>query len=636
MGSRFGSDRTSTSQNLSSTLDALGNPIISTDVSFGASPLGEAARTQVALGVPNGTFNLLPNDPLLPIDSSNPLPYWDFEANGDLSATMDYTDATQTWSVILDPNSAGSGDYAILKTRIPIINDEGLDVRHFVSSSLIQGTKPASLTAWTLDLTAQYYDTTGAAIGTAYTIGTLTETSTSTNLSSYTNTSGPIDTTAAELEIAYTITRGATGLSEVVAILRSVLVATDYGSVGGGGGGSYIPLAVITAAGDLIKGAASGSATRIAQGSKDQVLTVLGTALGSVGWADIPADPSPQFYIEQFNASTTWTVPTGVVKLEAIVILGAGGGGGGGGASSLTTSATRNGGGGGGGGGLWYKENVYLNGAGSVVVTIGAGGAGGAGAIVTKAASGTATTSTAGSVGSHGGDTTFGSLGTAQGGRRGGGGPANTSTAAGGARATSGDGYWYGDAFEDVSGGTDKFYPQQYGDGGNGGDSGAAASANSLYDASISPARALLIPYASGTAASSGTAGTTGAVTGGVGSTASGGVAGVAGYWSGGGGGGGNSTTVAVAGGSAIVGGGGGGGGARLAITVAGTYTVTGGNGGNGNATTTMGGAGGGGGAAAVFVGTSGTVYTNSVVTVTGGSGGNGSNARIIIAYIVP
>ena len=631
MGSRFGSDRTSTSQNLSSTLDALGNPIISTDVSFGASPLGEAARTQVALGVPNGTFNLLPNDPLLPIDSSNPLPYWDFEANGDLSATMDYTDATQTWSVILDPNSAGSGDYAILKTRIPIINDEGLDVRHFVSSSLIQEAKPASLTAWTLNLTAQYYDTTGAAIGTAYTIGTLTETSTSTNLSSYTNTSGPIDTTAAELEIAYTITRGATGLSEVVAILRSVLVATDYGSVGGGGGGSYIPLAVITAAGDLIKGAASGSATRIAQGSKDQVLTVLGTALGSVGWADIPADPSPQFYIEEFNASTTWTVPTGVLKLEALVILGSGGGGGGGASSLLTTSATRNGGGGGGGGGLWYKENVYLNGAGSVVVTIGAGGAGGAGGTSTKAAAGTAVVSTAGLIGSHGGDTSFGSFGSAQGGRRGSGGGTAAGGAGGASATASGNGYWSGDAFT-----TSSLYASQNsgGDGGAGGSAGVAAGV--ALGNSLSSTRSLSVPYMTGTAAGTGATGGSATITGGAGSAAPGAVGGRANYWAGGAGAGGVSSTVADTGGSATVGGGGGGGAGRLSVTVAGTYTVTGGNGGNGNGTTVAGGGGGGGGGAAVFIATAGAPYTNSVATTTGGSGGNGSNARIVIAYIVP
>lgn len=628
---RFGSDRSSTNQNLTSTLDALGNPIISSDLSFGASPLGEAARTQVALGVPNGTFNLLPNDPLAEIDSGNPLPYWSYEASGTVTATMDFDDTTQTWSVVLDPNSAGSGDYGILKTRIPIVNDEGLDVRHFVTSSLIQGIKPASPTAWTMDLTAQYYDTTGAAIGTAYTIGTLTQSGTATNLSSYTNASGPIDTTAAELEIAYTITRGATGASEVVAIIKSVLVATDYGAIGGGGGGgSYIPLSVITAAGDLIKGAAAGSATVIAQGSKDQYLAVLGTALGSVGWADLPA-PNPQFYIQEFDSTTTWTVPDGVKKLEALVILGAGGGGGGGGASSLTTSATRNGGGGGGGGGLWYKENVYLQGAGSVVVTIGAGGAGGAGASVVKAVGGTATTSTAGSVGSHGGDTTFGTFGTAQGGRRGSGGPANTNTAAGGSIATATDGYWTGDAFTTTS----TYATQNRGNGGSGGDSGAAASANSLFDNSP-PTRALLIPYMSGTAASAGTAGASGAVTGGAGSTGSGGAGGTGTYWSGGGGGGGISTTTAASGGSAVVGGGGGGGAARLNPAAAGTYTVTGGNGGDGNATTAFGGAGGGGGGAAVFVAAAGTAYTNSSVTVTGGNGGSGKNGRVIIAYIVP
>ena len=355
MAFRFGSDRSSTNQNLSSTLDALGNPIISADLSFGASPLGEAARTQVALGVPNGTFNLLPNDPFAEIDSSNPIPYWSWEASGSVIATMNFDNTAQTWSVVLDPETAGSGDYGILKTRIPIVNDEGLDIRHFVSSSLIQGVKPfAPKTEWTMDLTAQYIDTTGAAIGTAYTIGTITEAGTATNLSSYTNDFGPIDTTAAELEIAYTITRGATGDADVSAIIKSVLVATDYGAIGGGGGSA-----------------------------------------GNVTWqTDI------------FTESGTWEKPADV-NYVTIVAMG-GGQGGASGAGHTSIGGGNALGGSGGASGSWViLPDVYVTG--DVSIGVGAGGAGGVGGTGTKSLSGSVAVNVASNAGAAGGASTFGS-----------------------------------------------------------------------------------------------------------------------------------------------------------------------------------------------------------------------------------
>jgi hypothetical protein len=356
MAFRFGSDRSSTNQNLSATLDALGNPIISSDLSFGASPLGEAARTQVALGVPNGTFNLLPNDPSAEIDSANPIPYWSWEASGSVIATMDFDDTTQTWSVVLDPETAGSGDYGILKTRIPIVNDEGLDIRHFVSSSLIQGIKPASPTAWTMDLTAQYIDTAGAAIGTAYTIGTLTQSGTATNLSSYTNASGPIDTTAAELEIAYTITRGATGLSDVVAIIKSVLVATEYGVIKGGGGGEL------------------------------------------------------QVQTQVFTASGDFTVPDGVTHVTIVGMGGGQGGSSGAGTVTFATTGAVSRRSAGQGGAFVVLPDVYVGDAGGTVsVGIGAGGSGGSATLITKAFGGTTTSASTAVAGGSGAATTFGS-----------------------------------------------------------------------------------------------------------------------------------------------------------------------------------------------------------------------------------
>lgn len=579
---QFGSDRSIYAQNQSVVTDPNGNLIVSADNGFGGSPLGVAARTQVAIGVPNGTFNLLPNDAYAAVDQSNLLPYWDLVADDGIVTTMVFDDTAQTWSVQIDPTAVGTAlGTAVLSTRIPVVNDDGLQVRHYVASTIIQGAKVAGTSKWTASLKAQYIDATGTLIGTAYTIGTIAERGTATSIAGYTNLSGPIPTNAAELVVGYTLAVG-TASPTYYLQLKSIVVATEYGVIGGGGGGA------------------------------------------------------PTYVVETFDASTTWNVPSGVNKLEALLILGAGGGGGGASASSLTTSATRNGAGGGGGGGLYYKENVWLNGATSVVVTIGAGGSGGLGATVSKASGSTTTTSTAGALGSNGGDSSFGAFGTAIGGRRGSQAPANTNTASGGATGAVGDGIWYGDALKVVPGGTDEYYRQVQGNGGAGGASGVAATGNSLKE-TTAPTRDLLPPFAAGTGISAGEAGAAGAITGGSGSTGGTAAGGVGGYWAGGGGGGGNSTTAASAGGTAVVGGGGGGGASRLSVTVAGTYTVTGGNGGAGNGVTTwpsLGGGGGGGGGAAVFVATSGTPYTNSVVTVTGGTGGAGGNGRIVIAYL--
>lgn len=597
---RFGSDRSSTNQNLSSTLDALGNPIISADLSFGASPLGEAARTQVALGVPNGTFNLLPNDPSAEIDSSNPIPYWSWEASGSVIATMDFDDTTQTWSVVLDPNSAGSGDYGILKTRIPIVNDEGLDIRHFVSSSLIQGIKPASPTAWTMDLTAQYIDTTGAAIGTAYTIGTLTQSGTATNLSSYTNASGPIDTTAAELEIAYTITRGATGLSDVVAIIKSVLVATDYGAIGGGGGGGdYIPLSVITAAGDLIKGAALGSATRIAQGTKDQVLTVLGTALGSVGWATPPA-PYLRFQAQVFTESDDFVVPDYVTH---VTIIGMGGGQGGAAGAGTATSASFAAaafGSGGATGAFVVAPDVFVGDQSVISVGIGAGGVGGSSTTVTKAAAATAVAGVASVAGAAGGPTTFGSYLSI-----GGGGGTTVTRLVYGVEITPG-----------AAGGIVA-----------GGNSHAVSAFTQGF-----PGYNYLTFVSPGNAGSGGAS--TGATTS---ATGSGGTAnGTAGFGGGGGGSGSataNGTTLTatsgITGGAGGAGAGGGGAVARIAALNL-TVTVDGGAGGSAIPNSASG--GGGGGAVAVNANSS-TNYNSAAITLKTGKAGDGGSGFLAVTW---
>jgi len=112
---------------------------------------------------------------------------------------------------------------------------------------------------------------------------------------------------------------------------------------------------------------------------------------------------------QDFTASGTYTVPTGVTNA---LIFACGGGGGSGGATS--SAVNRQASGGGGGGGDVVLQPVAVTSGASITVTIGAGGTAGV------AANG---------AGGVGGNTTFGSLLTAAGG--GGGGGSNTSATSG-------------------------------------------------------------------------------------------------------------------------------------------------------------------------------------------------------------
>ena len=110
---QFGSSNNLVSQNLSQTMDNQGNPIISSDTTFGASPLGYAARVQALFGLPNATFELTPPDTTLTIDQSNQLPYWDIQdySAGVMSGSAIYDSTTNTWGIKLNPGTATTGDY---------------------------------------------------------------------------------------------------------------------------------------------------------------------------------------------------------------------------------------------------------------------------------------------------------------------------------------------------------------------------------------------------------------------------------------------------------------------------------------------------------------------------------------------
>lgn len=80
--------------------------------------------------------------------------------------------------------------------------------------------------------------------------------------------------------------------------------------------------------------------------------------------------------IAQFNASGTWTCPTGVTTAEFLVV-GAGGAGGGAGANSATTDRAV---GGGGGGGAVKRTTLSVTPGTSYTITVGAKGTGATGA----------------------------------------------------------------------------------------------------------------------------------------------------------------------------------------------------------------------------------------------------------------
>ena len=241
------------------------------------------------------------------------------------------------------------------------------------------------------------------------------------------------------------------------------------------------------------------------------------------------------FIIQIFTASTTWTVPTGVVGIDYIVVAGGGGGGG------L--------GGGGGAGGV--QTGTLTTGlTGSKTVTVGAGGAGGTTARASNGANSVFATITA--TGGGGGGTSSGTSGVATG--------ANGGSGGGGARQRAGG---TGTAGQGNNGGTGGGSTTPYEGGGGGGKSAAGSNAANNIGGN-------------------GGAGTDYSATFGTGF-------GVSGVVGGGGGGGATSGTA----------GGGGGGGGGAGAVGSGTPTIgtpnTGGGGGGSGQTATRGGTGGSG-----------------------------------------
>jgi hypothetical protein len=588
MPTRFGADGGFASTTSGGVFDSSGNPIVSADNEFGAAPLGPAALAQTLFSVPNGTFNILPPDIDIPISNENPLPYWSSpvdNSDGEMIAQVVYNTTSNTYSLRMDPGSALSGDTLSITTRSAVISDDNLSLRQKAIATLEKVGTYAGTTQVNLKLDATYYDHTGTQLSTNP-IGTVFDNGTVSSLAEFTTAGTAIvGISAAYVDLTFTMTATANVTSGIAFDIDTILLQTSQGGGGGGGASSFL----IT---------------------------------------------------ETFTTSDTWTRPTGVENLLAIICVGGGGGGASGGLDIGTGSsaAVAEGGGGGASGAFAYLTNVYIGTATSYTVTVGAGGSGGTATTVSKADGGTTTTDLTPVQGAAGGTSSFG-----------------TFVFGNGASATGRDDQVYngggGGAFSSPIWGI-QFQSANGVNGGPGGrnnlvPAGTASVAGTFVARSYTslPLVSTSIPTpGSPTAATAGTF-VTSAFGAGTVFTAAGTAAATAGsgYFiqSGGGGGagaieGGASSPVAGAGGAGQPGAGGGGGGAGVRVTGGGTSnngsaSVTGGDGGNATGTA---GAGGGGGGGAFFRANTGTTLGNVVVNATSGKGGNGSQGFVIISYV--
>jgi hypothetical protein len=573
---QYGSTQNLISTNLSQTVDNQGNPIISSDTGFAASPLGYAARAQALFGLPNSTFELTPPDTTAVISAANPLPYWDVQdySSAVMSGSAIYDSTTNSWGINLNPGTAASGDYITMTTRSYLINDDNLSLRQQALAVVSKVGTYSSTTQWNLELTAAYYDSTNTLLHSG-TVATIYDNTTWTSMAGTTTTSGSaINSAAHYVDLQFKLTATAAVTSSTSVTIKSA---------------------------------------------------ILQTSTGATGKSFLVADT--------FTSSGTWTRPTGVNYLVAVIGLGAGGGGAGGRLFAGTAGAGSTetvGGAGGGGGGAWtIFRDLYVGDVSTISIGIGAGGTGGtAGPERSKTLTGTALFSDPGANGAAGGSTTFGTYFTATGG---GGGTVTTSGASGtGGIAGTISTPFYG--ANTIAGGA----------GGNGGAAGNTPSANAgSVGASSAGSPFTVFPYlqslpAAGTAG--GTAVLTRTASGGSAFTVGAGSASTSGF----GGGGGGAAGIAVVNGPAngaigTASGGGGWGGAGGAgatcgarITNAGTTLGTAGAGGNASQGSGAGGGAGGG----VALMTSSAAYNTQAFTLRAGNGGDGSSGYITIVYI--
>lgn len=578
---QYGSSQNLISQNLSQTVDSQGNPIISSDTGFGASPLGYAARVQALFGLPNATFELTPPDTTAVISQANQLPYWDIQdySSGVMSGSAVYDSTTNSWGVNLNPGTAASGDYITMTTRSYLVNDSNLSLRQQALSVVSKVGTYAGTTQWNLNLVATYYDQTDTLLHSG-TVATILDNATWTSMAGTTTTGGTaISASAHYVDLTYTLTATAAVTSSTSVTIKSCLLQTSTGT--GGGAQSF----VVT---------------------------------------------------ETFTSSGTFTKPTGVNSLLAVIAYG-GGGGGGGGQLSWAPFSTGYGAGSGGGGGsrLAILRDLALGTAvATVSIGIGAGGAGGTAQTLTKTAAGTAWLFANGADGATGGATTFGSYLSVPGGGGGKGGSA-TSTSTGGTSAGAATTTVLG--ISEYAGGT----------GAQGGARGTSLSGTesgqNALTAGTSTVRVFSTLSYLASPGSNGSSGgsvvvttlTTPATSGTSLPSASSGTAINNFLIEGGGASPGANSRSGLMGTASIGGYGAGGAGGGFAVNISarpGTVTVTTGNGGAAGANTGSG--GGGAGGANINTNQSTLVMDDSRGTVISGSGGAGGSGLVTVVYI--
>lgn len=547
---RIGSDNTFSSNNRGGVIDEQGNSVVSASTDFGASPAGKSLLTQILFGLPNGTFDLLPPDPAaIIVANENPLPYWDVQNISTMAGSAVYDSTTLNWGINLNPGTAGAGDSITMTTRSYLINDDNLGLRQKASAVISKVGTYAGTTQWNVTMTATYYDDTDTVLSTQA-IGTVYDNTTWTSFNGFTTAGGAaISASASYVDLQFTLTATAAVTSATSITIKSCLLQTSVASTG-----SFL-------------------------------------------------------VADTFTSSGTWTRPTGVDYLLAVVAQAGGGGGSGGGLNTSSSVTNQVAGRGAGGGGGWYiLRDLYVADQSTISVGIGAGGAGGAGGTATKASAGTATFNVGNGAGSNGGDTTFGSYFSAKGGN------ASVSDRTGGAASSVATTIAYGGT--DALGGAGGTGPNTDTPGGAGGVSGLGTATIAPY----SPAPGTASAGGSATA-SGGSNATVAPSAGGVG-------------WNGGGGACGRitaaSTNVVNAGGVGAGGGGGAGGQAVVYINGSNqTITVTSGAGGNG----VQGGGGGGGGSIRIAA-SSVANYNSATITATANKAGDGGAGFLTVVYI--
>lgn len=573
---QFGSSNNLVSQNLSQTMDNQGNPIISSDTTFGASPLGYAARVQALFGLPNATFELTPPDTTATINQGNQLPYWDIQdySAGVMTATSVYDSTTNTWGVKLNPGTATTGDYLTMTTRSYLVNDDNLSLRQKALAVVAKNGTYSSTTQWNMNLVATYYDGANTVLHSG-TVATILDNTTWTSMAGTTTTSGTaINGSAQYVDLTFTLTATAPVTSSTSVTIKSVLLSTSTAATSG------------------------------------------------------------FLVVNTYYANTTFTVPTGVTYAD-ILCVGAGGGGGGGAVSLVSTGfvAWAIGGGGGSGGGFVYAPNQYIGGNASYAISVGAGGAGGAGTSYAKTGTAYLTTQLVnGNGASAGGASSFGSLVSATGGGGGTAGSAyNDNNSSATPRPSAGAGspavYPIAIVTSGRGGAAGSALPT---------DASTQGTARNAERSTIQTTGWTQLPLTTFVAAAgvSGGSATTTGFAGGSATVDTPGTAGNGTYVCAGGGSGSSSNgrllaprTFHFAAGSVFAGGGGGG--ASAAMYAGGAGTAIAGNGGAAAGTSGCGG-GGGGGVSRYLDSTT----NNTVVTMTSGNGAAGAGGFVVVAYV--